>query len=159
MQIRAKARRIQLLRAEYVPAQRDDRGNLVRGTGRATQKIVGTMSIIDTEIPEKLAEKLTDEEKAQVAAFLEERAKRLDLFELKEFTRKLPAMAASLGEQLGTVEITPEHAVGIFAGMKTLAQALHKAGFKEKLPPRPKKKAVSSRKPAPRPKGKGKKRR
>lgn len=157
MQIRVKARRIQLLRAEYVPAQRDDRGNLVRGTGRATQKIVGTMSFIDTEIPEELAEKLTAEEKTQVAAFLEERAKRLDLFELKEFTRKLPAMAASLGEQLGTVEITPEHAVGIFAGMKALAQALHKAGFKEKLPP--KKKAAPSKKSTPHTKGKKRKRR
>ena len=157
MQIRVKTRRIQLLRAEYVPAQRDDRGNLVRGTGRATQKIVGTFSIIDNELPDELAQKLTDEEKVQVKEFLAERAKRLDLFELKEFTRKLPTMAASLAEQLVAVEITAEHAVGIFAGMKALAEALRGAGFKVKIPP--KRKASPSKKPTPRPKDKKRKRR
>ena len=85
MQIRIVSKKIQLLRSYYVPAKRTPEGHLLRGTGRASQKIIASFDKWLDKIPQKVLSKLTDEEIEQLQSWLEEQ---------KEKDRKKDLLAA-----------------------------------------------------------------
>ena len=73
MQIRIVSKKIQLLRAEYIPAVRTPEGHLKRGTGRATQKMFASFDRWLDKPPGDVLKKLTKEEQDQLHSWLEEK--------------------------------------------------------------------------------------
>ena len=139
MQAREKGRRIQLIRAEYVPAARTPGGHLVRGTGRAFSKVVATFPYMLNEIPADVARLLSEKEQAQVTSWLEDRVRRRKETLLRYDLDTLPDRLAKLAAALPKVdlELSAKKARKLNLGMNKLASALGKAGFK-----RPKKSSV-----------------
>ncbi len=81
MQLREVGRKIQMLRTEYVPAQRDESGNLIRGTGRSKIKMLGSFDSWESSIDgidQETLEKLTDAERGELEGHFEQK-KRDDL--------------------------------------------------------------------------------
>jgi DNA-directed RNA polymerase subunit F len=82
--------RTQLLRAEYVPAERDENGNLVRGTGRAKTKMIGSFPCyfesID-QIDNDLLEKLEGEELEELEEHLKDVRERMRKYDIESAPR------------------------------------------------------------------------
>jgi DNA-directed RNA polymerase subunit F len=82
--------RTQLLRAEYVPAERDENGNLVRGTGRAKTKMIGSFpsyyESVD-QVDNELLEKLSGEELEELESHLKEVQERMRAYDIETAPR------------------------------------------------------------------------
>lgn len=67
MQLREVGNKIQILRAEYVKAERDERGNLVKGTGRTKVHMLGSFPRYSTTIQSVDKELLAQLDAAELA--------------------------------------------------------------------------------------------
>jgi hypothetical protein len=159
MLIRKKGRRIQLVRTRYVKRVITEAGDVKRGTGCQKQEMAGSMLSWETEIPAELKAKLSDEELAQLEAYMAKRDhedRRLEIrwgFEhrLLDQLRIARRGLEDPPEGQDSPPLSQKHAAAIYEAWDGLARAMRKAGF-----PRPagkmaavaKKKAARKKTPA-----------
>jgi len=136
MQLRETGNKIQVLRAEYVPAERDENGNLKRGTGRTKTKMVGSfdsylssVSLIDSS----LLEKLSDDEKQIIADYIEEKKQSEFQGRLKSAPRWAAEYIKMLADNYDPAVISDDQLTAIREAVKTLnaARAEYKRKHKE----------------------------
>lgn len=129
MQFREVKNRIQLLRAEYVPAERTEEGHLVKGTGRSAVRMVDSIkSYLESaaEVPKEILEKLTEEEVGQLDQHLKERAE-------ERGRLRVQGAAWGIAKDLDTLaknydpELVPDEKIQAMQdGMKKLLEARRK---------------------------------
>jgi len=134
MQIKVRGSKVQLLRSEYVPAERDENGNLVRGTGRSFQRLVGSFdrwTETIENVPVKVTAVLNEDELEELQEWLsgrrEERVSGERARALETVARSLVLASEALGEGMGLAD---DGAQEIYASWGTLQKALRKAGHK-----------------------------
>ncbi|MHB8978784.1 MAG: hypothetical protein ACYDAI_19240 [Trichloromonadaceae bacterium] len=114
MQLREIGGKIQILRAEYVPAVRDEKGNLVKGTGRSKVKMLGsfdrwtsTLAGVDAELVAQLdeaeradLEKHFEAKQAEIKASSLAHAPRSIVLSLNDLTRAENILSAVSDDQV-----------------------------------------------------------
>jgi len=134
MQIKERGNKIQLLRSVYTTAQRDQKGNLVRGTGRCSQQMIGSFSFRAksmADIPVELKEVLTEEEQVYLENWLIEKVKE----RLKAKKEKvLKTIAGDIELATEAIEegmcLTENEVQKMYSSWGKLQITLRKAGYK-----------------------------
>ncbi len=138
MQFRIQARRVQCIRATYDPTIK-----------RARQVVVASFNRWSDRIPTGEVAELTDQERAELAAWWSEQqadqAARFRALNLAGLARRLGELVDDV-EQAADGELSADQAAAAWAQVARLQKALKRAGH-----PRPKKPAQ----PAPAPEGQG----
>jgi len=134
MQIKVRGNKVQLLRSEYTTARRDDNGNLIRGTGRCTQKLLGSFDRLTEkpdEVPEEIKGKLMEEEALQLQDWIEEAVKERKQIEREKALRTLSEnmQSAILAVEDGVL-LEDDEAQEIYKSWSAFQTALRKAGHK-----------------------------
>lgn len=122
MQIRIQGNRIQCIRSEYDPAIK-----------RSRQSVVTSFNRWLIEPPAESLELLTDDEKKELADFMEPIASRMEAASIKTSLRFCSSsIREAAAAVLADVENkTAEHAPEIWAAIAELEAALREKGFKK----------------------------
>lgn len=117
MQIREQGKQVQLIRSPYDAEKK-----------RCVQKVVGHFPRFMNAAPEATLAVLTEDERQQLATWLDARAKKDNEFKRDVYARSAGDMLDRLADAAQVM--TPEQAVQAWEGMQQLAAALRKAGHK-----------------------------
>jgi len=119
MQIRHVRGRTQFLRTYYVKELK-----------RSKQKLIGSIARGATELPPDLAAKMTEEEKAEFAAWLDkQREAEREALAAQEIDRLPHSLQNVAGHVMRGVPLTGGQALGMWEGMAQLRRQLTKAGY------------------------------
>lgn len=150
MQIREKGHRIQLVRAEYIPAERTPEGHLRRGTGRAKPYLAGTFDKYIDYIPETLQtgrkktdttptkEVLSKDELTMLQKWLDDRKEKRQAENIRMNISFMPTRIKDIAGSLPEIDITENQVNEWYEAIDLIQKAFRKKGYS-----RPKKEAAS----------------
>jgi hypothetical protein len=125
------------MRTEYIPAERDERGNLKRGTGRGKQTVIGSIPSWTESldfVPDDIKVALEPEELTQLKEWLEQKKKESteehQRFSLKGLSFNLEQASKWLENNPTDPRIDHKEAQAIYDMWSRLQTALRVAGFK-----------------------------
>jgi hypothetical protein len=119
MQIRHVRGRTQFLRTYYVKELK-----------RSKQKLIGSIARGDVVLPDELAAKMTEEEKAEFAAWLDKQREAERESQAAQEIDHLPQSLQNVaGHVMRGVPLSSGQAIGMWEGMAQLRRQLTKAGY------------------------------
>jgi len=126
MQIREAGNRTQLLRAQYVKAERDENGNLVKGTGRTKVIMIGSFDRYATtvnQIESSLLEKLDTDETKQLTDYIQEKEQRMSEFKISQAPARIIENMQIAANNYDPAVVTDEQIEAIKDGLSKLLKA------------------------------------
>lgn len=125
MFIGTQGKRVRLVRSLYDATSK-----------KSKQEQVGSFPLTATECPPEILEKLTDEEKAQLADWMASKAQAEKQQEAKMNARLLPIFISRVTEAVEqqVAELSPDVASAIIEAQERLAKAMKKAGYTKAKP-------------------------